>query len=164
MLSLNEVIKHPSRFDSLSNYLGETDFPGWFVVLTENRDSNCLERCNFQEALTRLGGESDSVVIHRFGHWACGWWEALCVLTGTEEFAKGEEIEERLSDYPILNKDIYSEMEQEEANEIWENCFDVKERIQYIREHRKEFEFRTFEDMLGCVRGKYFAGYASELI
>lgn len=40
----------------------------------------------------------------------------------------------------------------------------LRERVEYIRKHRSQFEFRDFADMLGCVRGKYFAGYASELI
>jgi hypothetical protein len=39
-----------------------------------------------------------------------------------------------------------------------------KERIAYIRKHRSEFEFADLRDMLSCVRGNYFAGYASELI
>ena len=32
------------------------------------------------------------------------------------------------------------------------------------RDHRYQFEFRDFRDMLVCVRGKYFARIASELI
>lgn len=30
--------------------------------------------------------------------------------------------------------------------------------------HREQFEFYTFAELLGCVRGKFFAGYASELL
>ena len=80
MKPLNQVLQRPSAFDSLANYTGETEFPGLYVVVCQNRDSDCLTRSNFRMALKRLGGESDSVVFHRFGHWACGWWEALCVM------------------------------------------------------------------------------------
>lgn len=37
-------------------------------------------------------------------------------------------------------------------------------RIKYIREHESQFEFRNWRDMLGCVRGKYFAGIPCELL
>jgi len=33
-----------------------------------------------------------------------------------------------------------------------------------IREYRNQFEFRDFADMLACARGKYFAGWAGELL
>jgi hypothetical protein len=63
-----------------------------------------------------------------------------------------------------LDESDFSEVEQEEANETWRNCYDVSERVKYIREHRSQFEFHDLGDMLGCVRGNYFAGYASELL
>ena len=39
-----------------------------------------------------------------------------------------------------------------------------KRRINYIRENRSQFEFYNFEDLMCCVRGEYFAGYANELL
>jgi hypothetical protein len=33
-----------------------------------------------------------------------------------------------------------------------------------MREHRSQFDARSFADLLGCARGKYFLGYASELL
>lgn len=60
--------------------------------------------------------------------------------------------------------DCHSEAEEEQAQEVWRDCYRPKARIEYIREHREQFEFRSFADMLGCVRGRYFAGYASELL
>ena len=62
MKTLNEVMQRPSATDSLDNYLGATDFPGWYVVLTHDRDSDCLQESNWRVALARLGGESDNVV------------------------------------------------------------------------------------------------------
>lgn len=66
--------------------------------------------------------------------------------------------------YPVVCDEDFSELETEEADQIWTNCYDTAERIAYIRAHRHHFEFRNFADLLGCVRGRYFSGYASELI
>ena len=164
MNTLYETAANPSGLDSYSNYLGETPSKGLLVVLTRNRDSDCLTESNWECALEQLGGESETVEIHRFGHWACGWWEALCVKAGSEAEKIGAEIESALEAYPVLNDEHFSEKEQDEANQIWQSCYDEKERIEYIRENRSQFEFWGFSDLLQCVRGDFFGGYASELI
>jgi len=144
--------------------LGEIPDDCWLVLLTRSRDSDCLTESNWTVALDRLGGEGDDVQIDRFGHWACGWWEALSVRKGSEAEKVAEEMEEALADYPVLDDQHFSELETEEADRIWESCYSPKERIEYIREHPIEFEFSGFADMIGCVRGKWFGGYASDLI
>jgi len=110
-----------------------------------------------------LGGESDNVRIDRFGHWACGWWESLSVKDGSSSHSIGQDITEQIDSYPILDEDDFSEIEQEQANEVWES-FNDKERVEYIRDNRSQFEFRSLGDLLSCARGKYFGGYASELL
>ena len=59
-----------------------------------------------------------------------------------------------LEDYPVLDESDFSEREYEEANSVWESCYNVKERIEYVRENRCQFEFNGFADMLACIRGK----------
>jgi hypothetical protein len=80
MKTLNQIAANPSGLDSYSNYIGERHSDSLLVVLTRSRGSDTLTESNWQVALDRLGGESDTVAIHRFGHWACGWWEALTVF------------------------------------------------------------------------------------
>ena len=161
---LNEVVQSPSAFDSLSNYIGQSDFPGWFVLLTRMRNASYLEESNWETALKKLGGESDDVVVHRFGHWACGWWEALAVKADTDAYRMAEGIAERLERYPVLDDYDLGEREQEAASDVWRDCYTWRERVEYIREDRSEFAYRSFADLLACVRGKCFLGYASELI
>ncbi len=126
MKTLYETVGNPSGLDSYSNYIGETPNKELLVVLTRNRDSDCLTESNWECALEQLGGESETVEIHRFGHWACGWWEAPCVKTGSEAETIGAEIESSLSDYPALDDEHLSEKEQNEANQIWQSCYDEK--------------------------------------
>lgn len=164
MKKLQDMIKNPSGFDSMANYMGEIPEPQWLVVMCRNRDSDILTESNWECALKELGGESDSVEVFRFGHWACGWWEALCVLEGSDAQRIGADIVDRIESYPVLDEDHFSEMEMKEADRIWKECFEPIERLKYIRKHRSQFEFNSLADLLGCVRGDYFAGYASELI
>jgi hypothetical protein len=115
------------------------------------------------KAFGEAGSDGESYEIHRFGHWACGWFEVILVKPGTKVALLAEDFEARLQDYPILSDEHFSEVERADAEETWA-CYQPEGRIKYIREHRSQFEFGSLADMLGCVRGKYFAGEPSELL
>ena len=66
--------------------------------------------------------------------------------------------------HEVVCVDCLDKVESEEAERIWRDCYDASQRIEYIRDHSSQFEFRSFADMLSCVRGNHFAGYASELL
>jgi hypothetical protein len=119
--------------------------------------------------LAALGGESEIVTVVHESHWAVGWVEWIAIeADGSSESDVALEIADqqmaRLDDYPVLNEEDYSEEEQKEAEVIWRECYRTQDRIAYIRKYPYQFEFCDFVDMLGCVRGNYFAGYASDLI
>lgn len=155
----------PSQFDTAG--LGLEDRQDWLVVnVFQNRDSGCLDRCNFEcakEAIEAVAGDDESVEVHRFGHWANGWFEIILVRPGTKAALEAEEIEAALADYPILNEERHSEMCHEEANLLWKDL-SQKYRQEYYKKHKRDFEFRCFSYMLGCMRGKYFAGDAIDLV
>lgn len=164
MKRLIDVIANPSGFDSMPNYAGEIPDTKYLVLLTRSRDSDVLTESNWKTALKVLGGESETVEIFRFGHWACGWWEALCVVENTPSHKHAITLHKRIEAYPILDENDFSERETEEANRVWKDCYDAKDRIKYIREHDNQFEFQSFSDLRAQVRGEYFGGYASELL
>ena len=161
---LKEIVSNPSGWDSLDNYAGEIPEPEWLCLLTRSRDSDELTESNFRSALRKLGGESENVSIDHFGHWACGWWESLSVRAGSPEHEKAKVIADKLEDYPVVDEDDFSELESETADRVWQDCYENNERIEYIREHRDWFTFHSFADLLANARGKYFSGYASELL
>jgi hypothetical protein len=164
MEKLSKVMANPSGWDSMANYAGDVPADEWLCLITRNRDSDCLSESNWACALAELGGEGENVQIFRFGHWACGWWEALAVKADTPQEAIAQAMADRLADYPVLDEYDFSEREQEEADTVWRDCYNDKGRIDYIRKFRSQFEFHNYADLIGCVRGRYFAGYASELI
>ena len=161
--------KHLTKWSMPSHYFGETWPNHYSAGVGQSRDSDCLEQSNFATMLKLLGGESDIVTVVRESHWAVGWVEWIAIeADGTDESDKAlqiaDEAKARLEDYPVLDEDDFSEREMEAANETWANCYNDAERLAYIRKNRSQFEFRDYADLIGCVRGRYFAGYASELL
>lgn len=155
----------PTQFDTAG--LALEDKQDWLVSIGQNRDSGCLARSNFrvaEKSFAAIDPEGNDHEVHRFGHWACGWLELIIVRPDSPCAKEAEEIEAALAHYPVLNDMDHSELESEEVNEVWQSCYTTQQRIDYIRKHRSQFEFRDLADMLGCVRGHYFAGYASELL
>lgn len=131
----------------------------------QSRDSDALERSNFRCAWTAISKASPEAQVVREGHWAVGWVEWIAIPSSDAAgIACAEKLCEECRDYPVLDEDDFSNEEEKEAQEVWAHCYDPKERIEYIRAHRGQFEFRDLADLMGCVRGTYFAGYASELL
>ena len=153
----------------------------------QSRDSNPLERANFDAMLKALGGEQyhktktvqqrrvlttdeepsplPLVMVVRETHWAVGWVEWIAIhKSAAKALQIADQIQARLENYPVVDEALFSEYETQEADETWRNCFRPKERIKYVREHRRQFEFRGFADLIGCIRGKYFAGDAAEFL
>lgn len=122
----------PTQFDTEG--LGLDDRQDWLVIeaVGQTRDSDVRARVNFECALKMLGGESDDVEVHRFGHWGPGWFEIVLVRPKSSSENIAREIEAALADYPSLDDMALSEAEHVEACEIWEHA-SVKERVGYIK-------------------------------
>lgn len=161
----------PSPHDQHIAVEGKED---WFVLpCGMNRDSPCWEESNFQTAKDMLQDAAPSRIVEEegedweelsFNHWACGHFSILVVRPNTEACKVAEEIERKLENYPLLDEDDVTERQHEEANLTWKECYNNKERANYIRKHSSQFEFHDMTDLMQCVRGYHFAGYASELI
>lgn len=157
------------------------EWPDYYSAgVGQSRDSGALERSNFAAMLDAIGGEQahetledpndegaalSLVRVVRESHWAVGWVEWIAIHeSATEALQIADKLKGKLENYPVLDEEHYCQLETEEANEVWKNCYRPNERVEYVRKHRSQFEFRGLADMLGCIRGNYFAGYASELL
>lgn len=77
--------------------------------------------------------------------------------------------------------DCLDKVEDDEAQRVWQDCYSTSERIEYMREHRSQFDclyvprepskpetcahfVDRWRDILANARGRYFGGYASEII
>ena len=152
------------RWTRPQHYMG-ADWYDYFVGLSQHRDSDCLDRSNFSECLENLGEESDTVIVVRESHFLVGWVEWIAIHESDAVALQAmRDMLKMLDQYPVLNEEHFCELEAEEANETWKNCFNEEERINYIREYRDQFYFADWSDLREVVRGEYFNGYASELI
>jgi len=112
--------------DGYNNFIGDdTDYRNWYAApLGQSRDSEILEQVNFKVGLEMLGGESDTVRVERYGHWACGWIEQVYVKPGSDAFGIAEDIVEQLANYPVLNEAALSEAEFNDYIESWSNYYE----------------------------------------
>lgn len=127
------------------NYHG-ADWSDYYVILGQHRDSDILTRCNWKaatetlealaEQLDAFDDDGDSYLqIAHDSHWAVGWCDTLLVHKDapTQLIAEAERIVKQLRDYPVLDENLFSEMEETEANETW-NYFSLRERIELCAE------------------------------
>lgn len=164
MTNLEALHESLTRWEVPDSWFGQ-HWDGYFVGLSQHRDSDALDRSNFRAALEALGGESETVQVVREGHWAVGWIEWIAIHESDEKALTIQyEIEGSLQNYPVLNESDWCEEEAEEANEVWQRCYDEKERIEYVRENPDQFYFASWSDLRNVIRGEYFNGYASELL
>lgn len=165
--------EHLKRWVLPRDYAG-THWDGYYVAPCGlSRTSDVFERSNWRSQWELLkahradvseADESSPVEVTE-NHWAVGWVSWVAIHESNESaLREADAIAERLENYPILDEDDFSREEDLEAQEIWRNCYRDKERLEYVRKHRSQFEFNSFSEMLSCIRGRYFSGYASDLI
>jgi hypothetical protein len=146
------------------------------IVYLSHRDSDTVDESNHAMIVRALrpaiGWLNDGEMVEtcRHGHYAVGHVDGIvlrCVdETGepTWAFRKLYELAERLDVYPILDETDHSEREQIAADQTWQSCYSDAERVAYIRAHRRDFQFHSLADLAACVRGKFFAGCASDFL
>jgi len=165
--------KHLKLWTWPENYAG-AEWPDYYVFLCRHSDCDRLLESNYRSGLRALKEipEPDDWP-HDFSpyeeilenHWAVGWVEWIGIHKDAIAHLKcADEIAGKLENYPIIDEDDFSQLETDEANDMWLNCYSWKERIKYIRDNRSQFSFQSFSDLLQNVRGKYFSGYASDLL
>ena len=97
-------------------YYGER--PDWLVAHVTNRDAETLTRANHQAIASRLElADPADWARETSGHWAVGWLESIVVRPGSEAHAIAQRAADELADYPVLDDEVYSDMEYEEAME-----------------------------------------------
>ena len=148
METYNESMSNPNAMDGYHNFIGNVDdIKPFLILLSKNRDSHILDESNFDCALESLGGESETVQVHRFGHWACGWFEYILIDPKDKKAVIiAEGIESALSDYPVLNDSDYSDRCFNDICEYWVNM-SLSERIEYCKDNDTSIFSARFESI-----------------
>lgn len=125
----------PTAMDPAGLALG--DRQQWLVVpVSRTRDSGPLDESNFTSALALLGGESEHVEVHCFGHWGPGWFEIMLVDPDAPDalLTKLGEIVCALAHYSVLDDSDFHEREEEVAEAAW-SWMSLRERIRLCAKH-----------------------------
>jgi hypothetical protein len=104
-----------------SNYLGAS-WDGYYVFLSQTRDSDTLTRSNFSCAFDHVKNIGYGVAVAYERHWACGWVETILIpQENTEAVSVANVILRSLDNYPVLNEEHYSQLEYEENPEAYQD-------------------------------------------
>jgi len=126
-------LKALTRWTMPDSYFG-AEWPEYFVFLSQSRDADALTRSNFECGLESLGGESETVIVVREGHWAVGWIEWIAIHeSDADAILKAEDMLCALSDYPVLNESHFSELEHSEAENTWQKM-PIKYRVELCQD------------------------------
>lgn len=118
--------EHLTKWRDTGSYAGD-DLSEWYILIAQTRDSFLLERENFKSIKAHIESkgfeiagsveeqeQNKVILLASFGHWACGWIEALMIHESNDKALElADEIKAQLNDYPIFNDDSYSMAESE---------------------------------------------------
>ena len=110
----------PTKFD---NHIAIPDREVWDVVsfISNNRDADALTRSNFNyvhEQLATHFMEEREYEVHRFKHWASGWFEIIIINPAYPDVVRTiNKIEEEYRNYPVLDDLAYHLLEAKEVEE-----------------------------------------------
>jgi hypothetical protein len=132
-----------------SCYIGEHYFGYLCVPVGKHRDSDALARSNYRVALSRLRPiadvylneqsedeyDNDPLETPEQGHWAVGSIYPVFVRADCPALvAEAQRICDELNSYPCLDEEDWSNEESEEAQEVWQGCYNLREKIAFCVE------------------------------
>jgi hypothetical protein len=112
-------------FGGAANYCG-ADLSAFYVApISNGRDtSDAITLSNWRvisAELEKLAQHDDSGA-HRFGHWACGWYELWLIHESDAAALQcADQWAASLADYCVADESDWSELESEHEAEAWEN-------------------------------------------
>jgi hypothetical protein len=140
-----EALTRPDSF----LYFGSLPlFESWGMTISQNRDSDVLNRSNFRRMLEDAQGVATSqdgdnaedgseyVQVEHMSHWLCGWIEHIMVrvLIDEDGGVKPDNITETFKflasvslylrdEYPVYDESDYSELENQECEAAFESAW-----------------------------------------
>ena len=118
---MSPVFTHIKPWTRPDHYMGK-DYTGYYPVYALSRDDNYLEQSNFDTIRHRLGGDSETVLIERSTHWACGYVDVIYVHeSDTKRLLMADRMLAQLDMYPVLDEDDYDRRVHEATLDMVEN-------------------------------------------
>ncbi len=159
------MYQHIQKWTRPQYYVGKS-WPEYYSSgVGQNRDSDALERANFQAMLAALRevefkdglpDGSATVQIVREGHWAVGWIEWIAIHeSDVKALEEADRQMERLEYYPVLDEELWSRLEDEDCALVWDGM-DQSERTKYLRENVSSRGFMgQFRNLREAIKGNW---------
>lgn len=130
------ITLHDAHGGPDSAYYGEN--PGWLICpnLGTHRDADALTRSNYavlEQRLRDSDGDEETWHEELSGHWAVGWVTGLAVEPGTAAAQILAAAESDIEDYPVLDEEHFSALENGEAVEHWDSLT-LSSRVDWLKE------------------------------
>jgi hypothetical protein len=109
---------------------------GDYLIYSQTRDSSILSEVNYELIFSELKRlDKENAYDFRASHWACGWIEYILIKKDSPQPLKDKaaEIIQSLSDYPILDDQVYSDTQYDAMFKYWKEE-SLHGRIDYIHE------------------------------
>lgn len=116
------AVKSMKKWQDTGSYMG-ADLSDWYILVSRTRDSFSLENSNYESILRDLkakrfkAAESEDstggYLACNFGHWACGWIEAIMIHKDSSDslLEWADQVRAGLDDYPVYDEEDFSERE-----------------------------------------------------
>jgi hypothetical protein len=116
----------PTTFDRKGAFLDDGRQEWLVAPIGTNRDADCLTRSNWDSMIATLEHETDDDETetweeHSFNHWGPGWFSIVIVKPGSVAESLVTEMARALEDYPVLDDELFSQYETDEAELAWTN-------------------------------------------
>jgi len=165
------------RWERPNHYVGRL-WNGYYIAHNGRyRDADAMHRANFQTTIDSLGFDVDfevppescpvvddlptRMIIHEH-HWALGWIEWVAIHESDSEALQiADVLAENYKAYPILDDDLFSQIESEDCSQTWRECYTPKERLAYLKEHGDN-RVGVFHALRKACRGSW--SHASDLL
>jgi hypothetical protein len=156
-----------SRDCFMESRLREMVNSDWVVIKSVHRDSDFVDRSNYEVMTAMLDELGADYEDHRFSHWAVGWMDHLVVRVRTGNRLRKQLLREiascydALEDYPLLDEEHHSQMEwdaHEEGlcNEYCPHCESLRQ--EHLDGQHHQLHLLRFDDdgevqqlVEGCV-------------
>lgn len=147
---------------TLPKYYAGKHWPNWYVGLDQHRDSDCLDKSNFEVFLREVRKTSaglsinepdmcniytpgkgwgyrpmeiDSVFVVRESSDLVGWVEWIAIHeSDTPALECAQKLLGDLDTYPVLDEDHLTNLEDDEIQEYWQNM-PLRYRVDLCKEH-----------------------------
>lgn len=145
-----------------ADYMG-TDYKGYYILYSMNRDSDHLTISNFETILKLfedigvkvindydMSSDKHPYVINvRARHWAVGWIDTIMIHEDASSviWDQVESINNSLSDYPILDDDDYYQKESDIINESYESYI-KDEFMDIIKKHYDLYDIEEKDSVM----------------